>query len=336
MNQTLITISAVIPAYNVGGYIERAIESVLGQRRRADEIIVVDDGSTDDTAAIVRGFGDAVRYLYQDNAGSNPARNRGIEAARSEWIALLDGDDEWLPGHLENQVALLEREPELVWSTGNYIRRLDSADRASPAMDPGKGRRLLGGKSCCDDYLKSYALGFSGHTDTMVIKRDTLMEAGLFSAGLFYPDDMDMWFRIAYRHRRIGFVCEPGAIHHLDAGTISLSYKESKLYCDFIERHLQLSREQGREGELVPLAGWLLKRWMRGMLLDGRAGEIRAMMGQFDSLLGTDYKMGMRVLTQFPGLTAGGCRLISKIIRTLRLRQKLSLPPRAKKENHRD
>lgn len=332
MNQALIKISAVIPAYNVDRYIERAIKSVLAQTYPPDEIIVVDDGSTDKTAEVVSRFGDSVRTIYQDNAGSNQARNTGIEAAQNEWIALLDGDDEWLEKHLENQSALLRKEPELVWSCANYLCHLDSENRRAAALKPDKVRQILSGQDYSDDYLKTYALGITGHTDTMVIKRDTLMAAGLFTSGLYYPDDMDMWFRIAYRHPRIGFVGEPGAIHHLDAGTISLSYKESKLYCDFIERHLQLSRQAQREKELIPLAGWLLRRWMRGMLFDSRAGEIRSMMEQFDTLLSRRYKIVMRLLTQFPEWTAGGCRLLSKIIRKFRLRQKLVLPPGAKKE----
>ena len=88
------SVSVVIPAYNLGSLVARAIESVLSQSRLADEIIVVDDGSSDDTAEHIKKYGDKVKYIYQENAGLAAARNTGIQAAKSDWIAFLDGDDE--------------------------------------------------------------------------------------------------------------------------------------------------------------------------------------------------------------------------------------------------
>ena len=105
--QAPVTISAVIPAYNRGALIGRAIESVLAQSRPPEEIIVVDDGSTDDTAERVRAFGDRVRYVFQPNGGGAAARNRGVEEARGEWIAFLDSDDTWLPEHLRLMEAAI-------------------------------------------------------------------------------------------------------------------------------------------------------------------------------------------------------------------------------------
>jgi len=99
-----IHISAVIPAYNRGKTVARAIDSVLAQDYPASEIIVIDDGSKDATGEIVRKYGDKVRYVYQDNAGVAAARNRGASEAKHEWIAFLDSDDYWLPHHLKNIV----------------------------------------------------------------------------------------------------------------------------------------------------------------------------------------------------------------------------------------
>jgi len=115
-------VSVVIPAYNVGDYIGRAIDSVLVQSHRADEIIVVDDGSGDKTAEVVKGYGSKVRYIRQENLGASAARNRGIHSARNRWIAFLDGDDEWFAEKLGLQVALLRNNPELSWVSGNFIR----------------------------------------------------------------------------------------------------------------------------------------------------------------------------------------------------------------------
>ena len=96
-----IQISAVIPTYNRAHLIGPAVESVLRQTKQPAEIIVVDDGSTDDTREQVASFGDLVRYIYQANSGASAARNRGVREARSEWIAFLDSDDLWLETHLE-------------------------------------------------------------------------------------------------------------------------------------------------------------------------------------------------------------------------------------------
>ena len=104
-----ICISAVIPAYNAEKYITRAIDSVLGQTRPVDEIIIVDDGSTDNTAEAIKRYGDKIQYIYQENAGVSAARNTGIKAAATDWIAFLDADDEWLPERIQLQVELLKR-----------------------------------------------------------------------------------------------------------------------------------------------------------------------------------------------------------------------------------
>ena len=100
-------ISAVIPAFNREKTIGRAIESALAQTRPPIEIIVVDDGSTDNTAAAVAAYRDSVRYLYQPNAGVSAARNRGVELAIAPWVAFLDSDDYWFDDHLERMTKAI-------------------------------------------------------------------------------------------------------------------------------------------------------------------------------------------------------------------------------------
>ena len=102
-----ILISAVIPTYNREKTIGRAIESVLAQDHLPNEIIVLDDGSDDNTRKIVESYGKKVRYVYQANKGVSAARNRGVAEANMEWIAFLDSDDYWLPHHLSNIVSAI-------------------------------------------------------------------------------------------------------------------------------------------------------------------------------------------------------------------------------------
>ena len=95
------SVTVIIPAYNRRHLISRSLDSVLTQTHPANEIIVVDDGSTDDTKSLVLDRYPGVNYIYQDNRGVSAARNTGIDKAKSEWLAFLDSDDEWLPRKLE-------------------------------------------------------------------------------------------------------------------------------------------------------------------------------------------------------------------------------------------
>lgn len=110
-------VSVIIPSYNSASILPEAIESVLSQSVAVDEIIVVDDGSTDDTAVVCRRFGRLVRCLRQENAGASAARNTGIAASHGDWLAFLDADDLWEPTKLELQLAALEQQPEADFAT---------------------------------------------------------------------------------------------------------------------------------------------------------------------------------------------------------------------------
>ncbi|MBL8058391.1 MAG: glycosyltransferase family 2 protein [Anaerolineales bacterium] len=104
-------VSVVIPAYRQAAYLGAALRSVLAQAGPPLDVIVVDDGSPDDTGAVAAGFGDQIRYIAQPNGGASKARNTGLRAARGEFVALLDADDLCLPGRLASQAALLQANP---------------------------------------------------------------------------------------------------------------------------------------------------------------------------------------------------------------------------------
>lgn len=107
-------VSVIIPTYNRSEYVTQAIDSVLAQTYTDYEIIVVDDGSADNTKDVLLPYMDCIRYIYQENAGLSAARNKGIKAAKGDWVAFLDSDDEWLPGKLAVQMRAVERHPQLV------------------------------------------------------------------------------------------------------------------------------------------------------------------------------------------------------------------------------
>jgi glycosyltransferase involved in cell wall biosynthesis len=317
------SITVVIPAYNAADYIARAIDSVLAQTRSADEIIVVDDGSTDNTGEIVAGYGSKVKYIRQENAGASAARNTGINAATGTWIAFLDADDEWLTDRLKLQIELLQRNPDLVWTTGNYIRCLCTQNQRTPHIDPLKN--MTGGKEYFDSYFQAFLMDSWGCTDTMLIKREVLIDAGLFRTGQLRGNDFDMWWRVAYRRPKIGFVPQPLAIYHLDVqGSIIRKHTDAQILSDLIDRHLKLSADHDKLDDFRPCAVLLLRRWMRGMLFEARPGDVREMISRFDELLGGGYKTFMRLLTTFPRTTATACGMISRILKLLRLRRPLA------------
>ena len=109
-----LTVSVVIPTYNRADTVPRAVQSVLAQTWPAKEIVVVDDGSSDNTREVLSGQGPQVKYVYQDNQGVSAARNTGIRAASGDLIALLDSDDEWEPWKLELQIAAFREFPDLL------------------------------------------------------------------------------------------------------------------------------------------------------------------------------------------------------------------------------
>jgi glycosyltransferase involved in cell wall biosynthesis len=129
-----VAVSCIVPVFNGERFLRDALESVLAQTRPPDEIIVVDDGSSDGSAAIARSFGDAVIYMHQNNAGASAARNAGIRRARGSLVALQDADDLWLPEKLERQLACLSRRPELgfcvVHSQNFWMPELEAEARA--------------------------------------------------------------------------------------------------------------------------------------------------------------------------------------------------------------
>jgi len=116
-----LPMSVVIPTYNRAHLISRSVNSVLPELLPGDEIIVVDDGSTDDTERVVAAMTGPIRYMRQQNAGAGPARNRGFEASRNPLVAMLDSDDEWIPGKSALQRGLMVARPDLVYTFSDFM-----------------------------------------------------------------------------------------------------------------------------------------------------------------------------------------------------------------------
>ncbi len=326
--QNQYSVSVVIPAYNSGKYIQRAIESVLAQTLKPDEIFVVDDNSTDDTAKIVRQF-DSVRYIHQAHAGASVARNIGIEAATSEWIAFLDADDEWLPEYLHKQIELLKNNPDLAWTTTNFYRCLCDEKLIGPDVPIELMQKALGSEEFFDDYFKTPFCRGCGWTGTMLIKKSILQEAGLFRPGQLMANDLDLWYRIAYRWPRIGFISQPLATYHMVIPqSISDKHKQTEHLVEFTKRHLELSAEFGRDDAYKSFAEHAVTSWIRGLIFENKPADIRRLLEEFGELLTFRFKAIIRLLLIWPGTTAMICHFISRIVRALNLRKTIMRRPR--------
>lgn len=174
-----ILISAVIPAYNREKTIARAIDSVLAQEHPASEIIVIDDGSKDNTREVVKGYGEKVRYIYQDNAGVAAARNRGVSEAKYEWIAFLDSDDYWLPHHFKHIADVMRvTEEKAVLYFSDIQHNVDA--RGGSYWDFCRFR--ISGRYEFRQDASKYALGLRRQPmmlQASVIRRQAYIEAGI-------------------------------------------------------------------------------------------------------------------------------------------------------------
>ncbi|MBS3731361.1 MAG: glycosyltransferase family 2 protein [Desulfobacterales bacterium] len=191
-------ISVVIPVLDRQDWIAEAVDSVLLQDYAPFELIVVDDGSTDQTPEILSTYGDAIRVFNQVNAGVSAARNRGAAAARGEWIAFLDSDDYWLPGKLAAQMRFFRDNPEIaICQTEEYwIRR-------GTRVNPGRRHKKQAGRI----FAPSLELCLISPSAAMMHK-SLLAEEGGFNENLPACEDYDLWLKITCSHP-VGLIREP-------------------------------------------------------------------------------------------------------------------------------
>ena len=193
-------VSVLIPAFNAEEFIGEAIYSVLKQDFQDFELIVINDGSDDNTAKIVLGISDnRIRLINQANVGHCCARNRGIKESIGEYIAFLDADDVWSPYKLGKQVSLLDEKSEygMIYSRGKVINA--QGDYLRPFAVPGFEGYIL------DKLLFNASLI---HSSSVIIRKKIIDVLGAFDEKLRSYEDWDLWLRVAVRYH-IGFINEP-------------------------------------------------------------------------------------------------------------------------------
>jgi glycosyltransferase involved in cell wall biosynthesis len=247
MRQESPLISVIIPTYNRAGCIERAVNSVLAQTYTNLEVIVVDDGSEDNTESVVASMPDGrVRYVKQDaNRGAAAARNAGVRHAEGELIAFQDSDDYWYPDKLEKQMNYWEKHPEYSMIYGTYIRRLGNG-HISFAVPGDCERETLEGNIF--EYL---ILDNSIGAPTMILKKEAFMEVGGFDETMSCLEDWDFAVKFALKYS-IGFVEEPV----MDAlrVDVGVSNHKGEFYfnrCKIIGRYRQEMTDRGIFDEVI-------------------------------------------------------------------------------------
>jgi len=184
-------ISVIIPTYNRGKVLERAIKSVLAQTYTNFELIVVDDGSTDNTSRILSKFAEKIRYFSKLHGGVSSARNFGLEKSEGTWVAFLDSDDYWLPEKLERQMQYLQENPEIliVQTDEKWIRR-------GIYVNPMKKHRKYSGwifPQCLPLCIVS--------PSAVLVHQKVFNDVGVFDENLPVCEDYDLWLRIASKYQ---------------------------------------------------------------------------------------------------------------------------------------
>lgn len=199
MNHETADVSVVIPTYNSSRWLSAAVCSVLGQRLKPLEVIVIDDGSQDDTFQVAGSFGGSIRYIRQSNQGVSVARNRGVAESKGRFIAFLDSDDEWLPDKLAVQIGRLATRTSVVASFMNMTRFDETTDRTDEI------RFRLAADVVEDLILNSCVIGAPS---SVMVRRDAFDAVGGFDPSLSQCADWDMWIRLA-GHGPIDLVEQP-------------------------------------------------------------------------------------------------------------------------------
>jgi glycosyltransferase involved in cell wall biosynthesis len=291
-----MSISVVVPTYNRADMIGRALESIFAQSFADIEVIVVDDGSTDQTSAVVRALAAdhqrSVHYSFQENRGCAAARNRGIELATGEFIAFLDSDDEWSQGAIESMVATLEASgADFVYSPAVEVRK-DGSEYINYPVAAGSPQT----------FAREHFISCNTKNGTVLFRTEAVTDVGGFDETLRHNEDSDMLQRLAIRHRA-AYLAEPTLrmFHHSGS-------KSNNAVA--IHRALVLSAERilSSYPEFAATLGELGRRrvnelrglYVESLLAAGESGEAATVAASMNGQLSPVLRLAVRVRSSTP------------------------------------
>ena len=226
-----MSITVIVPVYNGEKYLAQAIESVLSQSHQPTEIVIIDDGSTDQTASIARSFGDTVRYHHQSNQGAGAARNKGVELAHSQLLAFLDADDLWVADKLALQVQALAADPELDMVFG-HVHQFHSPELPDEVKQQIKiPVEIIPGQ----------------HAGTMLIKREAFQKAGPFKTDWELAEFVDWYIKAeeaGLKSIMLPDVIMKRRLHKASQGTYKRQHRQEYVHVlkAALDRRRQLSK----------------------------------------------------------------------------------------------
>jgi glycosyltransferase involved in cell wall biosynthesis len=223
-------VSVIIPTYNRAQFIARALKSVFDQTFQDFEIIVVDDGSTDQTRGVLAFFEDRIRYVYQENSGVSIARNRGIQEARAEYIAFLDSDDYWSPDKLAEQVKVLDlfKNVGIVYGRMPIVNENGKQIGLKPAGISGK------------NFAELMEVWGDLPTSSVMTRKECFAKAGMFDPMLGTMEDIDLWLRISRFYDLFEIKGKPLAFYYRHSGQITRNPVD--IYSNLIKINLKILR----------------------------------------------------------------------------------------------
>jgi glycosyltransferase involved in cell wall biosynthesis len=225
-------VSVIIPVYNCELYLAEAIESVLNQKYRPIEIIVVDDGSTDDSAKVAKRFNSSARYFYQAHSGASAARNRGVGLSKGKYLAFLDADDIWIEDKLTLQMAVFKSNPGVDFVFGHVQQFI------SPELDKNHKNKIY----CPAEKIPGFSAG------AMLIKRESFVHVGAFERNWQIGEFINWYIRAKEKGLTSFMLPEVILKRRLHADNMSIRGRDSRTdYVRILKASLDRRRAANKE-----------------------------------------------------------------------------------------
>jgi glycosyltransferase involved in cell wall biosynthesis len=251
-------ISVIIPAYNAVATLPVAIQSVLDQVESPHEIILVDDGSTDDTSILLRNY-PLIRYIFQSNNGPSSARNRGVSVSTGDYIAFLDSDDYWHPDHLLLLKRTVENNRGLKWAASAYIKFLHDNSQATIRIPSGYVY-----KGIIPDYFVASKKYHFVSTISLLIQKDIFVSAGGFPQKYSRGEDLSLWLRIALIEPKLGYTGFPTAFYTYNRNSLTNNKHDLKGLFQRVTDDYDFCSTL--PPEMQKKSWWLIRRWVFGLI----------------------------------------------------------------------
>jgi glycosyltransferase involved in cell wall biosynthesis len=245
-------VSVIIPTYNRAEFVGEAVQSVLCQTYKKLEIIVVDDGSTDDTSKVLKEYRGRIRYIYQERGERSRARNRGFRRSSGCYVAFLDSDDLWLPEKIEKQLDVFEKKRDvgLVYTSVQFIDYYGNPYNGAICWDALARKR----RSLYEDLMTDNVI--SGSTSAVMVRRECLKKVGLFDESMNACEDLDLWRRVAehYTFHKITAPLVKLRIHPNNTqGRLSIMAEGYEIILNKISQHTPAQFEYYKNQAIIKL-----------------------------------------------------------------------------------